>query len=348
MLNEKQILEIREHLENAQNPVFFFDNDVDGLMSFILLRRFIDRGKGVAIKSFPELDVSYVKKVDELKSDYVFILDKPAVSQEFVDEVEKRNLQIVWIDHHDVEQTIKGKNLNYYNPFFTKKSNEPTSYLAYQVVNNKADRWLVMAGCISDNFFPDFVDEFAKENSEIWKKNAKSAFEILYESDFGKLIITLDFALKDRTSSVISLINYLFEVKYPSDLLVENSRNIYLIRRYSQINEVYQRLLDKAKKIARNSKKIIFFQYGGAMSLSADLANELYYRFPGKITIVAFIKGDVVNISIRGKEDVRKITLKAVDKIENATGGGHKNATGAKVSVGDLEKFVNFFRKEFE
>ena len=28
---EKQIKEIRDHLDRAQNPVFFFDNDPDGL-----------------------------------------------------------------------------------------------------------------------------------------------------------------------------------------------------------------------------------------------------------------------------------------------------------------------------
>ena len=32
MLTEKQLKEIREHLEKAQNPVFFFDNDADGLI----------------------------------------------------------------------------------------------------------------------------------------------------------------------------------------------------------------------------------------------------------------------------------------------------------------------------
>ena len=39
MLNKKQIKEIREHLEKAQNPVFFYDSDADGLASFLLLAR---------------------------------------------------------------------------------------------------------------------------------------------------------------------------------------------------------------------------------------------------------------------------------------------------------------------
>ena len=73
MLTEKQVKEIHEHLEKAQNPIFFFDNDPDGLCSFLLLQRYIERGKGVAIKSFPSLDASYCRKVEELNADYVFI-----------------------------------------------------------------------------------------------------------------------------------------------------------------------------------------------------------------------------------------------------------------------------------
>lgn len=346
MLTNEQLKEIREHLEKAQNPVFFFDNDIDGLMSFILLKRYIDRGKGVAIKSFPGLDASYVRRVEELNADYVFILDKPIVSQEFVNEIDEKNLPIVWIDHHDVSNNVEGRNLNYYNPFFNdKSSNEPVSYLAYQVTNNKKDMWLAMAGCIGDNYFPDFVGDFSKEYSDIWKKGAESAFEILFESDFGKLIMILDFALKDRTSSVMAMINYLSKIKNPSDILVENQHNGQILRRYEQVLGIYKKLLERAKRVARNSKKVIFFQYGGEMSLSANLANELYYRFPGKIIMVAFVKGDVANVSIRGREDVRKITLRAVKAIPGSTGGGHMNATGAKVMLKDLKEFVKFFEK---
>jgi hypothetical protein len=51
----------------VMNPIFFFDNDNDGLMSFLLLQRYIGRGKGVVIRSFPDLNVSYYRKVVELK-----------------------------------------------------------------------------------------------------------------------------------------------------------------------------------------------------------------------------------------------------------------------------------------
>ena len=153
MLSQEQIAEIREHLEKAQNPVFFFDNDIDGLMSFVILRRYLGRGKGVAIKSFPELDKSYIHKAEEFNSDYIIILDKPIVSNEFLEEAKQRNLPILWIDHHEIDSSYTGDNLSYYNPIFShNKSSEPTSYIVYKISARKEDLWFAMAGSISDNF----------------------------------------------------------------------------------------------------------------------------------------------------------------------------------------------------
>ena len=49
------------------------------------------------------------------------------------------------------------------------------------------------------------------------------------------------------------------------------------------------------------------------------------------------------NISIRG-DNVREITLKAIEGIENAIGGGHEKATGAKIPSEKLP----LFKKRFE
>src|SRR3989338_5997513 len=112
MLTKKQVQEIKEHLEKAQNPVFFFDNDADGLCSFLLLQRFIGRGKGVPVRSFPDMGKDYYRKVEELNADYVFILDKPMVSKDFFDEVEKHNIPTVWIDHHEIDGLIIPSSIN--------------------------------------------------------------------------------------------------------------------------------------------------------------------------------------------------------------------------------------------
>ena len=163
MLTEKQIEEIREHLENAQNPLFFFDNDNDGLCSFLLLQRHIARGRGVAIKSFPELSASYYRKVKELNPDYIFFLDKPLVSDEFFEKIRADNIPVVWIDHHQVDECVGGCKfdwVNYYNPYLNDKTNEPVAYLSYKIANKNDDIWLGVIGCVSDAMIPDFYEEF--------------------------------------------------------------------------------------------------------------------------------------------------------------------------------------------
>ena len=159
MLTKKQILEIREHLEKAQNPIFYYDNDADGLCAFLILRRYLGRGYGVAIRSYPDLDASYLKKAEQLKADYIFVLDKPLIAKEFIEEADSMQLPLVWIEHHEITQSQisenapNQKNFHFYNPSLNKgedKSGEPTSYLAYKIAERKEDIWIALVGCIAD------------------------------------------------------------------------------------------------------------------------------------------------------------------------------------------------------
>lgn len=338
MLSKKQVNEIREHLEKAQNPIFFFDNDPDGLCSFLILRRFLGRGKGVAIKSFPGMNAEYFKKAIELNADYIFILDKPVVSEEFFNEARNFNLPIVWIDHHKTDQAIVPKFVYYYNSALTKtkKKNEPVTYLCYKITQRKEDLWLAVVGCISDRFIPEFYKDFAKLYPEMSVKT-KEAFDIFYKTQIGLIARMLYFAIKDTTSNVVKMIKFLISAKSPYEVLEENSKNKEMYQRFKVIQRKYEKLIEKAKSIATD-KKLLFFQYGGDMSISADLSNELTYLYPEKIIVVVYVMGIKANISTRGKK-VRDIVLKAIEGIEGATAGGHENAVGGQMRVEDLEKF---------
>ena len=338
MLTSTQIQEIKEHLEKAQNPVFFFDNDADGLCSFLLLQRYLGRGKGVVVKSFPDLNANYFKKISELNADYVFILDKPVVSGGFWKEVEQINIPVVWIDHHEIQIEIPAF-VSYYNPVLnTPKSNEPVSALCFQITNKKDDLWLAVAGSISDKFVPDFYKEFKDNCPDLSVDSDKDAFDILYKSQIGKIARIFGFALKDRVTNVIYMQKFLMKVKTPYEVLEENNKNFTMHQRFNFIEKKYRKFIDKAVEIERNSSRVLFFQYGGDLSISADLSNELSYRFPNKIVIVVYIAGAKANISVRGKK-IREKILKAIEGLEGATGGGHEDAVGAQVKVEDLEKF---------
>jgi single-stranded DNA-specific DHH superfamily exonuclease len=302
-----------------------------------LLQRYIGRGKGVPVKSFPDLTVNYFRKINELNADYVFILDKPVVSKEFFKEIEQINIPVVWIDHHEIKRKDIPDFVNYYNPLFNKdKTNEPVTALCYQISKKREDLWIAFIGCISDNFIPDFYSEFEKNYPDLIV-SSKNAFDICYKSSIGKIARIFNFALKDRTTNVINMLKFLMKVKTPYEILEENNQNYTMHQRFNQINKRYQGLLEKAK-LQKYSKKILFFQYGGDLSISADLANGLSYMFPEKIIVVVYVTGIKANISARGKR-VREIILKTIEGFEGATGGGHENAVGAKVKIEDLEKF---------
>jgi single-stranded DNA-specific DHH superfamily exonuclease len=337
MLTKKQVKEIMEHLDKAQNPLFFFDNDQDGLCSFLLLQRYLGRGKGIPIRSFPEMNAGYFRRVRELGADYIFILDKPLVSDQLFKEVEQVNIPLVWIDHHEIQVDRVPEFVSYYNPLYNKnKTDEPVTALCYQVANQKNDSWLAFIGCVSDNFIPDFYNEFRKKYPDLIDEKMKNALDIFYKSEIGKIGRIFGFALKDRITNVVKMLKFLMKVKTPYEVLEKSNENYFMHERFDFVNKKYQRLIEKAK--ACKDEKILFFEYGGDLSISGDLANGLRCEFPDKIVIVVYINGIKANISARGK-NVKKIVLEAIKNLEGARGGGHRDAVGAQVRVGDVEKF---------
>jgi single-stranded DNA-specific DHH superfamily exonuclease len=110
MLTETQLKEIREHLENAKNPIFFFDNDPDGLCSFLILQRFIGRGKGISLRGHSNVSKSFFKRVQELNADYIFVLDRAVFEDGFLELANEANIPVVGIDHHDIPKP----NIKYY------------------------------------------------------------------------------------------------------------------------------------------------------------------------------------------------------------------------------------------
>ena len=331
MLSQKQIEEIREHLENAKNPVFFFDNDPDGLCSFLLLQREIGKGRGVIIKSFPGLDKSYFRKVEEFGADYIFVLDKPIIDAGFIQLAEESNIPLVHIDHHNVPKTpIKYD----YNTFYSSNKNEPTSYLCYKIINKEKDQWLCAIGCITDSFLPDFMEDFKKENPDLIDYKYKDAFDILYNTRLGKITQIISFAMKDKISNVVSMIRFLIKAQSANDILEENAQTKIFLNRFKHINEKYQKLIKKSEESIQGG--VLFFTYSGDLSISQYAANELLYKYPHKVIVVVYTRGDVSNISLRWENDIRTATINSVKDIEGASGGGHEHATGARVPADKL------------
>ena len=326
MLTQEQLNQIRENLEASQNPLFFFDNDVDGLMSFLILRRAIGRGKGVAIKSFPDLKEQYVRKVEELNPDAIFILDKAELSKEFADAIEQKGIPMTWIDHHETKTPKEIiEKTSYFN---SHPSSEPTTYIAQKIFNRQQDLWLAVIGCIGDVYMPDFAEKFSEEYPELLPKGIEP-FDALHSSEIGKMVRMLNFGLMDTITNVVTLIKYLFKANSPADLLEENQYTKQLHKRYSQLNEFYTKQVAKAESKFYPESPVLFYTYSGNTSMSAEISNKLYHKHKDKLIIVAFIRPEKVNVSIRG-EKALETTKKLIANVE---------ATGAMIPIDDFETF---------
>lgn len=337
MLNEKEILQIRDELETCKRPIFFFHDDPDGLASFLLFYRHVKEGKGIVLKARPQLTEMMARKAVEYGADKVFILDIAMVDQEFIDTVKA---PVIWIDHHPQMQRERVK---YYNSRLKENMNTPVSYMCYQVV--KKDEWIALAGCIGDWYMPNFFEEFKKKNKALLDE-ANKIGEIMYETEFGKLINTFSFNLKGGTSEVSKSVKILTRIDNPQEILEQTTpRGKLIYKKYEFINKTYQELIKRALK-AKKGKLLVFTYTEDKLSLTKDLANELIYRFPDRIVVLGREKSGEVRCSIRAnKINLPNAIQKALLGVQGY-GGGHENACGASIKKEDFKQFLENLERE--
>jgi nanoRNase/pAp phosphatase (c-di-AMP/oligoRNAs hydrolase) len=341
-LTEKQIEEIREDVLTSKRPLFFFHDDPDGLASFLLLYRMIKEGIGIPLKTAAEMGVEFAKKVKSYDPDKVFILDKPGVSQDFIDEAKK---PIVWIDHHTPLERHK---IRYYNPR-VKNPDEyvANAYLCFQV--SQKDDWISMVGCTGDQYIPPFLDNIKKEYPTLIDKSIKRPDEVLFNSEFGKLAKIFSFCLKGDMEDVKKCIKIMTRIKTPYELLnQETPAAKFVYKRYLEVEEEYQSILKDALS-QKNDGKIFFYLYKvNKMSLNQDLANELVFRFPDKIIVIGRENSGEIKLSLRSADyNLPPMIKKALEGCVGY-GGGHEHAAGANVKVKDFDMFMEQFKAQLQ
>jgi single-stranded DNA-specific DHH superfamily exonuclease len=342
LLTEKEVTEIRTALSSYKNPLFIFDDDPDGLCSFLLLYRMHREGRGVILKTSSTLDTDFIRLIKNYTFDAIFILDIPKVTQAFVDNFK---CPIYWIDHHEVLQLDKVK---YYNPHTRDPSVYiPATWLCHQIADNEKDLWLAMVGCLADWAMPDFREEFVEKYSDLMSSDA-DLDKAVFQEDVGTLVRVFAFLLKGPSSKVRKNVKILTRIKSPYDILKqETPSGKFLYKHFSTIDENYQKVL-KAGKDERSRSKLLVFEYGdNKWSFTAILANELASNNRDKVVIIARKSEGKVKASIRARTNIADPLKKTFEQV-NGSGGGHPNACGAVVPEEDWEDFLKIFDKEIK
>ncbi|MBI2669005.1 DHH family phosphoesterase [Candidatus Woesearchaeota archaeon] len=340
MLTPAQIQLLREELETAKNPLFFHDDDPDGVCAFLLLYRLNREGHNVIVKSGPKIDLSFLRKVEEYHPDKIFILDVPIVEQDFIDQAKR---PMFWIDHH---QPLQRTNIRYFNPRLIRQDLYlPSSYMAYEVNNNPDDLWIAVVGCLYDWHLPEFIDEFIQKYPDLLSKKTTIG-DAVYKQPMKVLIRLFSFLMKGKTSDVQKSIKILTRIKSPYEILRQESpAGRFLYARFEKINQKYDPLLKAAKKKAGREKILLFEYTEQQWSFTTDLANELAYLYPKKVIIIARKKSGEMKCSLRGATPILPALEKALVGIQGY-GGGHDVACGAVIKEEDWKQFLENFEGE--
>ena len=339
MLTEKEIKLIREELAAAKNPLFFHDGDGDGLAAFLLLYRIHREGKSVALTSTSKLDCQFLRKVEELNPDKIFILDIPIVEQEFID---KAKVPIFWLDHHP---PLKRTKVKYFNPRLKDADAYiPTTRMAYQISENEDDLWIAAAGCLADWNMPDFIGKFVEKYPQYLAKKEDLPTTV-FKSPVSQLIKFFFFIQKGYSPEVRKSIKVLTRINSPDEIFKQQSpAGKFLYKRFVKINDMYEELLIEAKKQVKKSKLLLFYYTEKQWSFTANLANELSALYPEKYILIVRNKSGKMKCSLRGKS-VSEILQKALLNL-NGSGGGHPDACGAVIDEDDWEVFLEKFKGE--
>ncbi len=344
MITEKQIEEIRGYLKKAENPLFFFDDDPDGLCSYLILKKYIDKGKGVVLKTKPILEEGFYMKIQEYNPDYVFILDIPIVQQEFLDKV---NVPVIWIDHH---QPLDRKGVKYFNPMLKdSKNNKPTTYWAHKIAEEKFE-WLALVGTISDWYYPSFAKRFAKENPKLLPPKIKTAPEAIFDSELGELIKIFIMILKNATSKVHRMANLLLKIEDPNELLHKvTPRSKFIHREISKHMKEYDLLLEKVKEQKPTKEKLFpVFLPPTKNAHTSTISNYLIYNYPKKVILVIRQAEDRMIMSFRSATiKIPKILSESLEGLDGF-GGGHDFACGGGIAKDQFDEFLERFSSKIK
>lgn len=345
-LTDKEVKQIREELDTCKRPLYFFHDDADGLSSFMLLYRYVREGKGVIIKARPRIGEDYLRKVEEYQPDKIFIVDIAIVDQEFIDKVK---VPIIWIDHHE---PLDRNNIKYFNPRTKDPHNNiPASYLCYQVVDQ--DLWIAMTGCIGDWFLPDFSKKFSEKYPRLLSNKIKKPEVALFNSEIGKMAKIFNFILKGKTSDALKCSRIMTRIDDPFEILDQSSpKGKYIYRYFEKINREYEELVESSEKEIKKQKKkklLVINYIAKKMSFTGDLSNELLYRYPKHVIIIARENEGEMKSSIRSPIDINlpDILTKALFGIQGY-GGGHEHACGACIKKEDWDQFLNNLEEEIK
>ncbi|MGM5485221.1 MAG: DHH family phosphoesterase [Nanobdellota archaeon] len=334
-MKEERFRRLKEELDSCKNPLFLYDDDPDGLSSYLILRRYKGEGHGTFVKSVPRVGEMFLRQVEKHDPDKIFILDIPNIDEVFLEGI---NVPIVWVDHHEHEsQPEYIVSINPHDEEYPE--NISTTEICYKAVEE--DLWIAALGAIGDWTLPSYLPEFIKEYPDLIGEMPSSPSEALFDTKFSELITTISMVLKGDTNHGKRCVKKLLEIKSPYEIINRTSQQgDYIARKVKPMYEEYKALLDRALEQEEEDGIISFIYEAKNYSFSKEISNYLQHRNPDKVIIVGRKKNGEYKLSIRGQQiNIPPKLEKALVDIDGY-GGGHEHACGSCINAEHFDVFI--------
>lgn len=344
-ISDEFLVRARDMLSHAARPLFFYDDDCDGVSCYVMCVQFCRDGHGVCVKQSPVLNADYLRKVEEYQPDLIVVLDKPGIEEEFLRNVSQ---DVLWIDHHEPQEEVaeRFRQVTYLNPRLDDDlDNRPTSYWTYLIT--RTNLWMAAVGTVGDWYAPNFLEEFGQQYPGMLPETYERVEDIYLGSRLGLLIKVLQFNLKGATTDVRKSISTLTKIGHPDEILGQTTaRGRYIWKKYRRLADRYDRHVQRAVRQANDSGEILLYEYDhDGQTFTSELSNELLIRFPEKITIVCRKHDGQRKCSIRSRSTELPDRLRKALEGLAGRGGGHTNACGLVIDEEDWDEFYGRFAR---
>lgn len=345
-----------KRIKPGQKVVIVHGHDNDTICSAVVMKRLVNEVVEAQADLFPTDDNFAVRDMDMsgiigTHPDHVIVVDIAHVGSE---EVAKSlgALSTLFIDHH---QPIKLPGVTYCNPrLFEKGIYMPVSYITYKIYEKFDDpakiAWISGVGTLSDHgvsIAPDLFAFIRKIDAKLAGERPMSDEDMFTYTVLGKIAKIFDSAriMEGKQGAIFAANTLALTKSYKSIVNGGTDESMRLLKWSEAVSKELKRLVtDFNRKRKLIKKDIIFYEIPSKMSIKSTLSGHLMQFYRDKVLVVAQKKGEMFDVSFRRGLDVRtdlnKIAKKAIAGIPDSEGGGHEAASGARIPVKYLPKFV--------
>lgn len=316
--------------------------DVDGLVSAALLQNAL-KVKNIFLADYPSLlnvlDIVISICSKNKKFSRVFICDLGLNKKNqdvFIEKLQvliSNNVQIVYIDHHYLEDQVKDT-LNKIGVRLIHNIEECTSVQIYYLCKNKLNsKYSFYASAAA---LTDYME--SKPMASILVSKYDRTF-LMLESCFLSYIIS-------SSQKNIDFLKYVSKSISTFKLPHEIKNGFYLVKQFS---DKISNALDVIEPQIIKMNNIAYLQHD--LELASSMIVNFVLGLSGKQVGIAFKLKDNINsyvLSIRGSKDCSYHLGKIVNELTsdlNGSGGGHDKACGAVIPEEKLELFLKKFDK---